>query len=162
MRTFDFRFKGHAGGVPHRPARWDWCVGKLTHIDCWRIGPQDLYDLGFSDLKKDPNRIICLEWADRVKAILPKTTIRIVFSHVSKTKRTVMFLSPFVPLPPCGTLKGFSRQGGIPHLRRRSRQSTKRGSRPELGLKGCPDRPTPPQSRIAGRRLDKIKGALFP
>lgn len=80
MRTFPFYFKGHAG--------------KLTHVDCWRIGSRDLLDLGFSDLKKDSNHIICLEWADRVKAIMPIASIRITFSHISKNKRKVTFLFP--------------------------------------------------------------------
>ena len=54
----------------------------LVHIDCYRLdSSQDLIHLGFKDLLKDKDAILIIEWADRIKALLPKNSWRIKFSH---------------------------------------------------------------------------------
>ena len=55
----------------------------LIHIDCYRLGsPSDLRHLGFRNLLKDKDAIILIEWADRIKKLIPlKNVIWIKFSH---------------------------------------------------------------------------------
>lgn len=55
----------------------------LIHIDCYRLdSPQDLLHLGFKDLLKDKDAIILIEWADRIKKIIPtKNIFWIKFRH---------------------------------------------------------------------------------
>ena len=52
----------------------------LYHIDAYRIKAQDLKKLNVSEILKGPS-IVLIEWADRVKEILPKGTIWIRFEH---------------------------------------------------------------------------------
>lgn len=52
----------------------------LYHIDAYRIKAQDLKKLDISEILKGQN-IVLIEWADRVREILPKGTIWIRFEH---------------------------------------------------------------------------------
>ncbi|MEK9147728.1 MAG: tRNA (adenosine(37)-N6)-threonylcarbamoyltransferase complex ATPase subunit type 1 TsaE [Patescibacteria group bacterium] len=64
---------------------------KFFHIDCYRLNePEKLLDLGLSDILKDKNNIIVIEWADKIKKFLPKNTIWIEFKHIENDKREIL------------------------------------------------------------------------
>ena len=69
-------------------------VRTLVHIDSWRIQADDLLHLGIADALGDPHTIMCIEWAERVKALLPHDTIWVNFKHVSRTVRLITFRIP--------------------------------------------------------------------
>ena len=57
-------------------------IRHLIHIDCYRTdSPKDLLHLGFKDLLKDKDAIILIEWADRIKKLIPPNVIWLKFSH---------------------------------------------------------------------------------
>ncbi|MFA5083850.1 MAG: tRNA (adenosine(37)-N6)-threonylcarbamoyltransferase complex ATPase subunit type 1 TsaE [Candidatus Paceibacterota bacterium] len=57
----------------------------LYHIDCYRLRkPKELLDLGFEEIINNPRNIVLIEWADKIKKILPKKTIRIEFEYGKK------------------------------------------------------------------------------
>jgi len=63
----------------------------LIHIDCYRLdSPQDLIHLGFKNLLKDKDAILLIEWADRVKNLLPKNILRIKFKHGEKPQERII------------------------------------------------------------------------
>lgn len=65
--------------------------GHLIHIDCYRLNsPKDLLHLGFKNLLKDKDAIILIEWADRIKKLLPRNAIRIKFRHGEKSTSRVI------------------------------------------------------------------------
>jgi tRNA threonylcarbamoyladenosine biosynthesis protein TsaE len=67
----------------------------FIHIDAYRIEkPKELIDLGFKELVRNPQNIILIEWADRIKNILPKNCILIKFEHVNKNKRKITLKIP--------------------------------------------------------------------
>lgn len=48
----------------------------FIHIDCYRLAsPKDLLPLGFKGLLKDKDAIMLIEWAERIKKILPRDAI---------------------------------------------------------------------------------------
>lgn len=54
----------------------------LVHIDCYRLrSPKDLLHLGFRDLLKDKDSVVIIEWADRIKKLIPRGALRIKFQH---------------------------------------------------------------------------------
>jgi len=58
------------------------------HIDCYRLQkPRELLDLGFKEIALNPENIIAIEWAERVKKILPKDAIWIKFKFKSERVR---------------------------------------------------------------------------
>jgi tRNA threonylcarbamoyladenosine biosynthesis protein TsaE len=52
----------------------------LTHIDSWRIGPDDLESLGFDELLAG-NAVIAIEWPERIAGALPERSLRIRLDH---------------------------------------------------------------------------------
>lgn len=54
----------------------------LVHIDCYRLDSlKDLSHLGFKNLLKDKDAVILIEWADRIKKLIPRNALRIKFTH---------------------------------------------------------------------------------
>lgn len=52
------------------------------HIDCYRLkNSEELLSLGFAEILADTKNTILIEWADRVRDILPSTTVWIDFAH---------------------------------------------------------------------------------
>ncbi|MCK4473942.1 tRNA (adenosine(37)-N6)-threonylcarbamoyltransferase complex ATPase subunit type 1 TsaE [Candidatus Parcubacteria bacterium] len=61
------------------------------HIDCYRIyKPKEILDLGFKKIISNPKNIVAIEWAERIKKILPKNTIWLTFEFIDKNKRKIM------------------------------------------------------------------------
>lgn len=61
------------------------------HIDCYRIKkPKELLNLGFKKIISDPKNIVVIEWADRIRKIMPQNTTWIKFSFIDKNKREIM------------------------------------------------------------------------
>ncbi len=62
------------------------------HIDCYRIEkPKELLDLGFKEITSNPKNIIVIEWADRIRKIMPKDTLWIKFDFIDEKRRRVAF-----------------------------------------------------------------------
>ena len=64
---------------------------KAYHLDGYRIKKdKEFVDLGFKELIKDPKNIILIEWADRVKKLLPPETIWLEFEHGKNSRERVI------------------------------------------------------------------------
>ena len=62
------------------------------HIDCYRIQKTDeLINLGFKEIIKDPKNIVVVEWAENIRKILPNNTFWIQFSFIDKNTRQIIF-----------------------------------------------------------------------
>jgi tRNA threonylcarbamoyladenosine biosynthesis protein TsaE len=46
--------------------------------------------LGFREIIKDPKNIVAIEWADKIKKILPKKVIKIKFKIFGKKERKIL------------------------------------------------------------------------
>lgn len=63
----------------------------IYHIDAYRVRRSDIIKLGFKETLKSPN-IVIVEWADKVKSILPPETIWINMEHRNnKNERQITF-----------------------------------------------------------------------
>ena len=62
----------------------------LIHIDCYRIQkPAEILQIGFQKMVDNPKNIIVIEWADKIKKILPQYAILINFEFMSQAKRKI-------------------------------------------------------------------------
>jgi tRNA threonylcarbamoyladenosine biosynthesis protein TsaE len=65
---------------------------KLIHIDAYRVDdPSEFRPLQFTELMKDPNNLILLEWPERVPSLIPENTRKIKFTFVDETTREVEY-----------------------------------------------------------------------
>jgi len=64
--------------------------GNFYHFDCYRIkNYKEILILGWQEIVGNPENIILIEWAEKIKKILPKKIIKINFEHVSANKRKI-------------------------------------------------------------------------
>lgn len=60
------------------------------HIDCYRVGKsKEVLDLGLKEIISNSQNIVAIEWADRIRKILPKKTIIFKFEFLGQTKRKI-------------------------------------------------------------------------
>lgn len=63
----------------------------FIHADCYRIdSPRDLLHVGFKKLLQDKDAIILIEWADRIRGLLPKTALWVKFRHGKKSHERII------------------------------------------------------------------------
>ena len=61
------------------------------HIDCYRIQrQQDVLCLGLKEIMSDCKNIVAIEWADRIKEIIPEDAAWINFEFINEKKRKIM------------------------------------------------------------------------
>ena len=66
----------------------------VYHIDAYRINANDILDLGWKEIVKDKNNIVIIEWAERVKKIIPKNAVWIKFKWIDENEREIKFSKP--------------------------------------------------------------------
>lgn len=62
----------------------------IYHLDCYRVhNSRDLLELNLEEIIKNPKNIVLIEWAERIKDVLPKNTVWIKFEHESEEERII-------------------------------------------------------------------------
>jgi len=60
------------------------------HLDLYRIeNSQDALGLGLKEIFNDPKAIVVIEWADKIKDLLPKERTDIYFDYLSDQERKI-------------------------------------------------------------------------
>lgn len=67
-------------------------VTTLTHIDAYRVDTEDeMRVLGFDELCKDPHRLICIEWPERIAGLIPKDVLAVSITIERTGERTITY-----------------------------------------------------------------------
>ena len=62
----------------------------MYHIDCYRLdSSHDILDLGWSKIILDQGNIVFVEWAEKVKKILPRDAMLIFIKDLGGEKREI-------------------------------------------------------------------------
>ena len=65
---------------------------RLVHIDAYRLhGHSDLHGIGVTEYMNDNETLMIIEWADRVKGILPEQTAYLQLEHISEDERRISY-----------------------------------------------------------------------
>ena len=64
----------------------------VYHIDAYRIHPRDLVALNIHTIFEDPNTLVVVEWAERIKKLLPPETIWLQFKHGKSEEERVIIV----------------------------------------------------------------------
>ncbi len=61
----------------------------FVHADAYRGGVAELRSIGLAEYFGRPDAVVLVEWADRVKSMLPKKTITVRLKHLGGDRREV-------------------------------------------------------------------------
>ena len=60
------------------------------HVDLYRVeSEKEVQGLGIEEILNDQNRIIAIEWAEKIKELLPKKRTEIYFENLGENKRRI-------------------------------------------------------------------------
>ena len=65
----------------------------IYHIDAYRVTAKNVLDIGWEEIISDKSGIIIVEWADKIRKIIPKNSIWIKFKWLDENKRKIILLS---------------------------------------------------------------------
>ena len=65
----------------------------IYHIDCYRIEPKDILHLGWKEVTSSKKNIVIIEWAEKIKSIIPRKAVWVKFEHKGKNERKVIIRS---------------------------------------------------------------------
>lgn len=64
------------------------------HFDCYRLKrKEEILDLGLEKIISNSQNIVAIEWADRIKKIMPEETLWIEFEFIDTKTRKINFIS---------------------------------------------------------------------
>ncbi|HKC14973.1 MAG TPA: tRNA (adenosine(37)-N6)-threonylcarbamoyltransferase complex ATPase subunit type 1 TsaE [Patescibacteria group bacterium] len=67
-------------------------IENFYHIDLYRIQSNlGIEGLGLEEIIDDSKNIVVVEWAEKIKYILPKKRLEIYFEYLKKDKRKIIF-----------------------------------------------------------------------
>jgi tRNA threonylcarbamoyladenosine biosynthesis protein TsaE len=64
-------------------------IQNIYHVDTYRVNSKDILNLGWEEIAADKNNIIIVEWADRIKKIIPTGALWIKFKWINNNTREI-------------------------------------------------------------------------
>ena len=68
-------------------------IGRIYHIDAYRVGEKNILDLGFQEIISGGKNVVIIEWADKIRKIIPQNSIWIKFELLDQDKRKISVTS---------------------------------------------------------------------
>jgi tRNA threonylcarbamoyladenosine biosynthesis protein TsaE len=65
----------------------------IYHIDAYRVKVKDILDLGWKEIIADPKNVVIIEWAEKIKKIIPKNAVWINFIWKGENEREIIISS---------------------------------------------------------------------
>ena len=69
-------------------------IQKVCHFDVYRVEASDILQLSWKELISDRRNLVIVEWAERIKEILPKKTVLVNFEWVDENQRRISIEGP--------------------------------------------------------------------
>ncbi len=63
----------------------------VYHLDAYRVNAKDIINLGWEEMIQDEGNIILIEWAERIKKIIPPNCFWINFKWINENEREIIF-----------------------------------------------------------------------
>lgn len=64
---------------------------KIYHIDAYRIGVEDMIELGWYDMIAEERTLIIVEWPERIECIIPQDAVHIACTWIDEAHRQYTF-----------------------------------------------------------------------
>jgi len=63
------------------------------HIDTYRIESKDILELDWNEIISNPGNVVIVEWAERIRDIIPENATWINFEWISENERKITFVN---------------------------------------------------------------------
>jgi tRNA threonylcarbamoyladenosine biosynthesis protein TsaE len=73
----------------YKPKTQESKLENIFHIDAYRIKAQDIIDLGWEEIVESKKNIAIVEWAEKIRKIIPKNAIWLRFEHLKDDEREI-------------------------------------------------------------------------
>jgi tRNA threonylcarbamoyladenosine biosynthesis protein TsaE len=90
LRTYDIKQTTKNNGLKTENRK----LKTFYHIDLYRLEDNiknELKNLGMGEIMSDPTNVVAIEWAERAKDYLPKSTKWIRFEHLGGDRRRISY-----------------------------------------------------------------------
>lgn len=64
-------------------------VKNIYHIDTYRVGSEDILNLGWEEIIDDKQNVILVEWPEKIRDIIPPYAIWLNFESMDEKKRKI-------------------------------------------------------------------------
>jgi tRNA threonylcarbamoyladenosine biosynthesis protein TsaE len=64
-------------------------IQNIYHIDAYRVGSKDILAIGWEEIIANNHNVIIVEWAEKIRGIIPKRAIRLELEHLEENKRKI-------------------------------------------------------------------------
>jgi tRNA threonylcarbamoyladenosine biosynthesis protein TsaE len=69
----------------------------LIHIDCYRLESEvDAKSFNLQEIWSNPQNLVVIEWAERIKHVLPKPRIDIQFKYIDDDRREIALMDRWI------------------------------------------------------------------
>jgi tRNA threonylcarbamoyladenosine biosynthesis protein TsaE len=65
-------------------------IKNIYHIDAYRVNEKDILNLGWEEIITQPDNLVIVEWAERIKKIIPPNAKWINFSWEGEKQRKII------------------------------------------------------------------------
>jgi tRNA threonylcarbamoyladenosine biosynthesis protein TsaE len=91
MKEYEIEDTKHKTQITSKSQNTKHKIQKVYHIDAYRVGAEDILNLGWEEIIASDNNIVIVEWPERIKKILPKNSIQIKFEWLDENQRKISF-----------------------------------------------------------------------
>lgn len=70
-------------------------IDAVYHFDAYRVGIEDILNLGWEEITTNEKNICVIEWADKLKKIIPSKSLWVSFEWLDEEKRKIIIREKF-------------------------------------------------------------------
>lgn len=91
MKKYKTEFQNPNFQIPNKSKALKPKIKNIYHLDAYRVEKNDILSLGWEEIVKNKDNIIIVEWAEKIKKIIPKDSLWIKLEWVGENKREIRF-----------------------------------------------------------------------
>jgi tRNA threonylcarbamoyladenosine biosynthesis protein TsaE len=91
MKHYKKEISNPKSQIPNKSKKLKSKIQNIYHVDAYRVNEKDILNLGWEEIISQPDNLVIIEWAERIKKIIPASAKWINFSWEGEKKRKIIF-----------------------------------------------------------------------
>ena len=89
MRHYNKEITNSKSQIPNKSKITKSKIQNIYHIDAYRVSAKDILALGWEEIISNEENVVIVEWAEKIKSIVPKRAVWIKFDHKGRNRREI-------------------------------------------------------------------------